>query len=241
MSAPQVDFGRAITYTFEEPRDRMKIVVICLFYFLGILTAGCLVGLLAFALVWGYQRRIALNVIAGTDVPMPEWDRWNEDLAEGLKILVIRFLYSLPGAVLLVGGYIAMVVGTIAAPRGGDPAVWVILIFMAGFIIGLPLILIGNLLGVLGTIRYIDTGELSSAFRIGEMFRFARENLGNLLLTLLLGIAAGFVSQIVGLLLLIIGSYFTPGWSYLVTGHAFGQVIRAHRIRQTTAASEVFV
>src|SRR5687768_9157017 len=121
-AAPQVDFGRAITFTFQDERDRMKIVIICLLYFFSIFTITCLVGLLGFALIWGYQRRVALQTMTGADTPMPEFDQWGEDLTEGLKILAIRFLYGLPGALLLVGAYVMMVVVSIASRTPDDAA-----------------------------------------------------------------------------------------------------------------------
>ncbi len=236
---PPFDLGRAIVYTFEDPRDRGKIALACALFFVGALTAGCLVGLLPLAILLGYQRRVALAVAAGTDSPLPEMDRWGDDLREGLKMLVIRMLYGLPGAFFLVGGYFLFFFAVMTS-RNGEPHPAAILAFLLGFVLGMPLMMLGQLLGALAVIRYVESGDLSTAFRPRELYRFARENLGSLLLTLVTSIAAGIAAYVVGLLLLIIGAYFTPGWTYLATGHAYGQVIRQHRIRRTSAAAEAF-
>ena len=87
---PTYDFVRPFAFTFDDPRWLPKILLGGLFYILGIFIVGII-------FVLGYQARLARNVIAGVEHPLPEWDDLGEYFAEGLRLM---------GVVLVLGYYL---------------------------------------------------------------------------------------------------------------------------------------
>lgn len=73
------------------------------------------------------------------------------------------------------------------------------------------------------TIRFALTPELKSGFEFAEIWQFTKENLGNIIITLLLSIVAAIISSF-GVVLCIIGVVLTYFWYYLVYAHLVGQV-----------------
>ena len=82
-------------------------------------------------------------------------------------------------------------------------------------------------------IRLAVTGRLGAAFEIGKLWALTRDNLGNVILALLLVFVAGLIAAVVGslgILLLCVGFLVTVPlatlWQYLVQAHLFGQIGR---------------
>src|SRR2546430_12333081 len=83
------DFARPFTFTFEDPRWVQKVLLGGLF----MLASAFIVG--AFFL-YGYLARLARNVIAGVQHPLPEWDDLGEFFSEGLRLFCVGLIYTLP-------------------------------------------------------------------------------------------------------------------------------------------------
>jgi hypothetical protein len=64
--------------------------------------------------------------------------------------------------------------------------------------------------------------DLGAAFRFGEVFRFVGDNLTSYLLTFLMSWVASFVGGL-GSLICGIGWFVTYPYSFMVTGHLYGQ------------------
>ena len=82
-------------------------------------------------------------------------------------------------------------------------------------------------------IRLAVTGRLGAAFEIGKLWALTRDNLGNVILALILVFVAGLIAAVVGslgMLLLCVGFLITVPfatlWQYLVQAHLFGQIGR---------------
>jgi len=86
-----MNVGRAFSFVFRDPRWFAKFAAAA-----GLL----LVPILGWMLVFGYWLRLARNVVAGTDVPLPAWDGWGGLLADGFKASVVAFAWSLLPTVL---------------------------------------------------------------------------------------------------------------------------------------------
>jgi hypothetical protein len=85
--------------------------------------------------------------------------------------------------------------------------------------------LIGNALLPAGIIRYAEYGSLGSAFQFGEIFNFIKNNIGDYIIVVLLGWVAGLIAAF-GLILCLVGIFFTGFWSTLVTANLYGQLAR---------------
>jgi hypothetical protein len=66
---------------------------------------------------------------------------------------------------------------------------------------------------------------LGAAFQFGEMYNFISNNIGDYLIVVLLSIVAQFIAGL-GVILCIVGVFFTFFWSILVTGNLYGQLAR---------------
>ena len=234
-----IDFAKPFTFAFEDPEWLTKVGITLAVFFGSMLTMGCLfVGLAGFALLYGYQRRVALRTMQGQP-GLPDWDAWEDDLREGAKLMVVRLVWGLPGALMLGLAYAAFLLGALAGQDSGPPT-WALALAGVFGCLGAPLTLLGAIGGEIGVVRCIEKGELAAGFRVGEMVRFARENLVNLLLLLVVVILSGMIAQMAGLVLCGIGILFTPGWIFLPTGQAIGQVLQADRAHRTTSSAAVF-
>ena len=233
-----IDFAKPFTFAFEDPEWLTKVGITLAVFFGSMLTMGCLVGLAGFAMLYGYQRRVALRAMQGQP-GLPDWDSWEDDLREGAKLMVIRLVWGLPGALMLGAAYLAFILGAVAGQDAGPPT-WSIAIAGVFGCLGAPLTLLGGIGGEIGVVRCIENGELAAGFRPAEMVRFARENLVNLLLLFVVMILSGMIAQMAGLVLCGIGILFVPGWIFLAGGQAIGQVLQADRAHRTTSSSAVF-
>lgn len=118
-----MDLRRALTYLFADPRWPAKLGVAMLLNLLptalsgywqlrvawdgGTLSAdpvGAFVwnGLTTFAMIplYGYLLRIVRNLVAGTDLPLPEWSDAGRLLRDGLSLWGIVVLWGLPSTLL---------------------------------------------------------------------------------------------------------------------------------------------
>src|SRR5437899_2102278 len=94
---PSFDFLKPLTFVFDDPRWIQKVLIGGLFVIASFFIIG------AFFL-YGYLARLARNVIAGVQYPLPEWDDLGEYFAEGAKLFVVGVIYVIP--LLLIFGII---------------------------------------------------------------------------------------------------------------------------------------
>ena len=225
-----MDFGKAFTFMFADPNWLRKLGIGTLVGLLGIVLMPILIGVIPLIMVMGYTLDALRNVAEGKEFPMPEWNEWGSFLIRGLKLIVAFFVWSLP--LLLVG--IPLGLGAAFAGNQSDagPAIGALLMVCAScltFLWGLFLLLISPAI----YIRLAVTGRLGAAFEIGKLGALTRDNLGNVILALILVFVAGLIAAVVGslgMLLLCVGFLITVPlatlWQYLVQAHLFGQIGR---------------
>src|SRR5579859_7318843 len=92
-----IDFGRAVTYPFEDRQWTLKV---------GILLLASLIPGLNAILLAGYGLTIARNMLRGVALPMPGWDNWSDIAVRGLLSLVATFLYFLPALLVSCCGFV---------------------------------------------------------------------------------------------------------------------------------------
>lgn len=226
-----MDFGKAFTFMFEDPDWVRKLGIGTVVGAVAILLSPVLIGLVPAIMILGYCLDVLRNVADGREYPLPEWEDWGGFLARGFKLVVAFFVWSLP--IILIS--IPLIIG---ASLTGDQSSGANVAFGTLFIIcssclmvlwGLFMLLISPAI----YIRLAVTDRLTSAFEVGRLWELTRDNLGNVIIAILLVIVAGIIAGIVGslgLILLIVGVLVTlPAatlWQYLVQAHLFGQIGR---------------
>ncbi|MCX7670703.1 MAG: DUF4013 domain-containing protein [Anaerolineae bacterium] len=226
-----MDFGKAFTFMFEDPDWVRKLGIGTVVGAVAILLSPVLIGLVPMIMILGYCLDVLRNVADGQTYPLPEWEDWSGFLTRGFKLLVAFFVWSLP--IILIS--IPMIIG---AALVGDQSSGANAVFGTLFIIcSSCLMVLWGLFELLISpaiyIRLAVTDRLASAFEVSRLWELTRDNLGNVIIAILLLIVAGIIAGIVGTLgfiLLIIGALVTfPAamlWQYLVQAHLFGQIGR---------------
>jgi hypothetical protein len=223
-----MDFGRAFTFVREDERWTTKIGIGAAIMFLSFLLFG-----IPTILLIGYQLAVTRRVMEGKDLPLPEWDDWGKLFMDGLYLVIAIFVYTLPLWLLFCIGFgvsILPALGAgnedVAAALGGVAALtWVVMMCLFFILaIGLALVVPGIY------IQYIRTNEFASLFRIGEVFGIVRNNIGDILLTIVAVIGANLVIQMVSSILSwtciipIIIALAGPVWINISMGHLYGQI-----------------
>lgn len=222
-----MDFGKAFVFMFEDPDWLKKLGIGTLVGLAGILLAPVLIGIIPLIIVIGYSVVVVRNVINGVERPLPEWDDWGQFLSLGFKVFAASFVWALPIILLL----IPLAIGTaIIDQRSGAEGIGIAIV-----VCGSCLVLLWSLFVTVLTpaiyIRIAATDRFSSAFEFGPMLAFTRDNLGNVIIALLLLIVVGVIASLIaglGVLALFIGLLvtlpFAMLWQYLAQAHLFGQI-----------------
>jgi hypothetical protein len=151
--------------------------------------------------LYGYAGQIARRVIqADEDPELPEWTDWNLLFSDGIKLFGASFLYSLPGILALLTGYVLMFALNFAFMF--DPSFYsnpeaVMPGFMAGSLLGtfggMLLILVGILLLAAAGLflppalgHLVAKGEFAAAFRVREWWPIFKANFSGFVLALVL-------------------------------------------------------
>lgn len=217
--SPLFDFGKPFTFVFEDPNWLQKILIGGLFYLAGFLIVG-------WFFIAGYAAKLARNVVAGVQHPLPEWDDIGGYFGEGLRIIGVFLVYVLPMvAVALMFMVPAGILGAVFEGHEGVEAISSVMLgclacLLVPFWLAMLLLMPASLLFAAMEQRF------GAAFEFGRIWPFIRANIGNYLLAIVIYLIARFLSGF-GIILLCIGVIFTGFWSITITAHAFGQVWRA--------------
>ncbi|MCB0182480.1 MAG: DUF4013 domain-containing protein, partial [Anaerolineae bacterium] len=74
-------------------------------------------------------------------------------------------------------------------------------------------------------IRYAQYDTLGAAFQFGDIFNFIKANIGDYIIVVLLSWVASIIAAF-GVILCLVGVFFTFFWSILVTGNLYGQLAK---------------
>jgi hypothetical protein len=226
-----MDFGKAFTFMFADPNWLRKLGIGTLVGLLGIVLMPILIGVIPLLMVVGYTLDALRNVVDGKEFPMPEWNEWGSFLVRGLKLTIAFVVWSLPIFIIMIPLFIGTAL-TGNQNNSSGTAFGVLLITCSScltFLWGLFLLLISPAI----YIRLAVTGRLGAAFEVGKLWALTRDNLGNVVLALILVFVAGLIAAVIGslgMLLLCVGFLITVPlatlWQYLVQAHLFGQIGR---------------
>ena len=224
-----MDFGKAFTYMFQDPNWLGKLAIGTLLMLVGIVLSPLFIGFLPLLIVGGYTLVVIDNVRLGREHPLPEWQDWGRFFLLGLKITVAMIVWTLPMLICMVP--------IIAGSAMSDNSQFQGLGFIGGLLIfcGSCLAILWGLFVTLLTpaiyTRVAVTDRFASAFDLGRIWGFTRDNLANVIVAIVLIWLAGFVVFIgasLGLIVVCIGVLITLPfailWQYLVQSHLFGQI-----------------
>ncbi len=213
---PAFDFVKPFAFVFQDPRWLNKILIGGLFE----LAAVFIIGIF---FVMGYCAQLARNVIAGVELPLPEWDDLGEFFSEGLKLFAIVLIYTLPliifaGAVFVPAAVMSGSGREILENLGGG-------MMTCAWCLFFPLSLLFSFYIPAALLFAVAERDFGAAFQVGRIIGFIRNNAGNYVVAFVVYLIARFAAPL-GLVMCCIGVVFTAFWTVLVATHAFAQAYR---------------
>jgi Protein of unknown function (DUF4013) len=217
-----MDIGKALTYPQQDPNWLKKFVIAGLLYFVPI--AGQL-------LVAGYALEITRRVIENDPQLLPEWGDWGALFKKGLNVFVVGLVYALPIILLALCSTVpSIVIGAMSSSDNGNAAalgsVAGIVSICLSFLILIYAIFLGVMLpAALG--RVAATGQLSPAFRFGEVLALVRSKLATYFIVMLVSGLTLSVLSSVGTALCGIGVAFGAAYGLWISAYLHGQAYLA--------------
>jgi MFS family permease len=219
-----MDIGSAFTYVFDDEDWIKKLGIGGGIALAGIILSPILIGLLLFLLLSGYMIEVLKNVRDGHQRPLPEWDDFGSLFKTGLFVFLIALVYNVPALLFVCASGLLSAVPEFAE-LDADAANIVLIVSQCLGCIQALLSLAASILLPAGLIRYAQYGTFGSALQFGEIFSFITGNIGDYIIVVLLGLVAGFVAFF-GVILCVVGVFFTFFWSMLVRANLYGQLAR---------------
>src|SRR5258706_257258 len=140
-----IDFGRSVSYPFEDPKWTTKVGILAVM--------GLIPGLNV--IVWGgYALSIARRVMRGEQYPLPAWTEWSD--------IAVTCLYYLPAILVSCCLFAA---DFLLGERGGAT---LIAVRCCGSVFALVYVLAANLLLNTGHVRYVQTDQFNGYLDIGR-------------------------------------------------------------------------
>lgn len=212
-----MDFGRALSFVFEDPDWLKKGGIAALVFLIPVIGPILLMG-------WGLE--ITRRVITADPVPLPAWDDFGATLTKGLRALLVSVVYSLPAIlVLLIMQVVSIVLAAAVSNNdssntaGGFVALFVFC--LTCFVV--ILFILAGLIIPAATGNVAAKGELGAGFRLKEVFALFRAAPGAYILVILVIALANIVLAPVGALACGIGVLITTAFTTALGSHLTGQ------------------
>jgi hypothetical protein len=208
-----LDFGRALSFFFQDPNWVQKLLIGSLFTILSMFLIGGV-------FVAGYAVRLARRTARGEPYPLPEWEDLGGMFVEGLTAIAAYLLHLLPA---VVGAGAVLLPMILMAERDPEPSPGILLVLI-------PLMLLSTLV-FFAVVLYFPAaftrlaveGRFGAALELDANWNFLKRNFSNYLLAIAAFLVANFIAQF-GILLFCVGILPATFWSQCVGAYALGEV-----------------
>ncbi|MCL2157429.1 MAG: DUF4013 domain-containing protein [Methanobrevibacter sp.] len=202
-------FKDCFEYSFKEPKTILKLGV------LSILSSL----IIPYFLISGYYYRITkigVNGMINGDDPLPKFEHWGTMFLEGIKLFVVRLIYSIPTIIVFSLGTIIFLlysIQTIAIDKAPSfPTLFIIIgVISISTIVWLIFYLLSNV-AIPNMIN--NNGSIKSAFKIREIIAIVKS----------IGIYK-YIQFYTGLIVLLLGIVSTTFLFFALIGFAFGLIL----------------
>jgi len=224
-----MNIGKSFSYIFDDPRWLNKILIGTLVLIISSLLSTILIGILGYFIIMGYALEVLRNVRRGDRYPLPEWkDRWGEWLVLGVKLTVALLVWALP-AILI--GLFLIVPAAMMDSNDTMATIGALAFACLGCLIFLWALVV-LLVSPRIYIRVAETEQISSGFQFGDILRFTREHIGDVIIVTIMyfvaSLVVGLIGTVIGTLLCVIGLVVTLPAAQLITmliqSHLYAQV-----------------
>jgi hypothetical protein len=176
-------------YPFQSPDGPSRYWIGAGLFFLGLI-----IPLIPWLLIGGYYMRNLRERIRGQSqfmpgdaLALPAWDDWGGLALDGLRLVIVKAVFLLPGFLVLFGGqalyFISFFAATLSA-EAGDPSNVAPLLAMLGSVgimflslaLGMSLLFLGMIPLPMALAHCAANQSLGAAFRISQWWRLLRLN-----------------------------------------------------------------
>ncbi len=184
-----MDIGRAFTYILDDREWATKLLIsagIALFSTFGTVL---LVGLLGWALLFGYLVELIHNINTGLATPLPHWAGYTDKLRKGGNVLAALIVYNLP-LLMPVCCYVT------TSSFWGDNYVGSALGFSMWCCV-VPLVLVYNIVTwpmfALAMVRYAEEDNIGVFFQFGDLLSTVYRHFNDTLQWIFFSVVINFV------------------------------------------------
>lgn len=190
------DLNHLLTFSVKDAEARKQFLVGSLVYLLAFI-----IPILPLLVITGYLVRIVRQVLRDEEAHMEPWEDWGEMLLDGAKLFAIRIVYMLPLFILLIPFMIGMFAFPFLIESGNEiieqMAFLFPLLFMATFMLVIPISFGFGLLIPVAEIHSVEKNELPAGFHIRACWAIFRVNWGGFLLAFVISYAVSFVLMLI--------------------------------------------
>ena len=215
-----MDVNKALTFVTEDERWITKLLIGVVMLFISFL-------IVPMFFMYGYMVQIIRNVMDGVEKPLPEWEDWGKLLKDGFNLFVAGLVYTLPMWLLMCCSFAFFIPaagteGDAAEIMAGLGAVSMMVMFCLVFLFAIALMLIGPAI----SIQYAREDNLGACFQFSEVIGIARDNIGDILIALVVVFAVSFVLSLVSIIPIVGWLVAIAANIYIlfITGHMYGQI-----------------
>ncbi len=204
-----MNFTKAFTYIFDDPRWLEKLVIPLLV---------TLIPVIGWMVAAGYLLRVTRNVAEHQVEPLPELE-FGADLGRGFNLFVANLVYGLP--VLVVSLLLSL---PLALTQNGNGTTFfaIALAIFGGFLFLLYVLFLLIIMPVVNA-NLATKGRIGAAFEFKEIFRMVGNNFKAWLIVVGGTILCNVIIAPIGGILLVVGAIITSFYAQLIIAHLTGQ------------------
>ena len=219
-----MDIGSAFTFVFDDEEWIKKLAIGGGITIVAIILSPILIGIALFLPLSGYMLEVLKNVRDNRPRPLPEWSDFGGLFRTGLFVFLIGLIYNLPALLFSCASAVAQ---NLPQMTDVDPDIASTILLLGSCLSCIQIILSlgASILLPAGLIRYAQYETFGSAFQFGALFSFISNNVGDYIIAIILSWVASFIAFF-GIILCVIGVFFTTFWAILVSANLYGQLAR---------------
>ncbi len=178
-----------------------------------------LIPLIGQVVVAGWSLKIAKNVIDGIEEPLPDLD-FVEDLKRGIFFLGIQIVYSVPTYLF---SSIIVWLSTTLIKNITMSMDEISVLTLLSFIFYTIILIFFTICAQIAQMNFITKNDFKAAFKLKEIWHLFTANPFDWILVYMIGSLLFFILSPLGLLVCIIGLFFSITYISAVTSHLTGQ------------------
>lgn len=213
-----MDFGAAFSFITADEDWVKKLAIGSVIALVGLITFG-----LALIPLAGWVLAVTRRVKEGTEPTLPEWTDFGQLVMDGLKMIAISIVWTLP--IIILSGCVALISALVGSGQGNSDAIPAV----ANLLLSCFSVPYGLLVSVFLPAAYghlAATDNFGQAINPAVAYKVLRENVGGYVITAVVWVFLVPIIESIGLLICLIGVFPAIAYTSAVMGHLMGQAYK---------------